>query len=211
MQSIRLAGVILAGGRSSRMGASKALARLGGVPLAEHVYRRIAAQTEPVIINANTDRQALSALGIPVVPDGLGGYPGPLAGVLAGMKWAHEQTPPFSHILTVAVDTPFFPRDLAARLSAAALRAPEQIVVAASGGRVHPTFSIWPAAQRETLQLWLMEPSNRRVMDWIGSQPYQVVNFEMSGDNETMLDPFFNVNNPDDLRRAEQEWSERHG
>ena len=112
-------GIILAGGRATRMGGGdKGLKLVGGRRLIDHVIARLAPQCGPLALNANGDPARFIDLGLPVLPDSLPDHPGPLAGVLAGLDWACEQGG--EAIVTAAADTPFFPTDLVARLRAAA-------------------------------------------------------------------------------------------
>lgn len=193
-------GVILAGGLATRMGGGdKGLCEVGGRPLLAHVIERLAPQVDAVALNANGDPARFAALGLEVLPDSIGDYPGPLAGVLAGLDWAAGQGA--ESIVTVAADTPFFPRDLVARLEAAAEGMDHPLALAATPdperGRVrHPTFGLWPVALRDDLRAALAE-GVRKVVIWT----------ERHGGCEALFkdpgEPFFNVNTPEDLRRAE--------
>ncbi|HHX88424.1 MAG TPA: molybdenum cofactor guanylyltransferase, partial [Paracoccus sp.] len=122
-------GVILAGGRATRMGGGdKGLRQVAGRRLLDHVIDRLGPQVAGLAINANGDPARLAGFGLPVLPDSLPDHPGPLAGVLAGMDWAAGQGA--RAIVTAAADTPFFPPDLVARLQAAA--GPSGLALAAS-------------------------------------------------------------------------------
>ena len=137
----RIAGLVLAGGRSSRMeGTDKALLPLAGKPLVAHVLERLAPAVETIAISANTEPRRFSAFGRPVIGDRLAGQRGPLAGIHAGLVWAASAG--FDRLVTTATDTPFFPRDLVDRLAASGH--PERIALAASQGRTHPVFGLWP-------------------------------------------------------------------
>lgn len=188
----RPVGVILAGGQGSRMGgADKALLRLGGETLLARAERRLGAQVDEVVVSANGAPERLGTAR-PVLADPVAGFPGPLGGVLAGLDWAAGHGA--AGIVTVAVDTPFFPDDLVARLRAAG--AP--LAVAAAGGRWHGTFALWPVSARAEVRAALArgERKLRAVAERLGAVP---VAFDSPG-----FDAFFNVNAPDDLAAAER-------
>ncbi|MFV0474407.1 MAG: molybdenum cofactor guanylyltransferase MobA [Pikeienuella sp.] len=197
-------GVILAGGRAVRMGgADKALRMLAGRPLLARVVERLAPQTAALAISANGDPSRFAGFALPVIADEEPGFPGPLAGVLAGMDWAAAAGA--SHLLTVAVDTPFFPPDLGARLAAAG---PAPVVLAATPGDgdgpiLHPTFGLWSVALREDLRAALAD-GRRRVRLWAKERGAAEAIFP-----DAPFDPFFNVNTPDDIARAERIAAER--
>lgn len=199
-------GVILAGGRASRMGGGdKALRDVAGRSLFERVISRLTPQVAASAINANGAPARLAHLGLPVLPDDVPDHPGPLAGVLAGMEWAAAAGA--SHILTVAADTPFFPADLGVRL-AAALTPETPVALAATpddrperAGELarHPTFGLWPVALRGDLRRALTEEGLRKVVLWTDRHGGATVPFDAAP-----FDPFFNVNTPEDLETAER-------
>lgn len=192
-----IAGVILAGGLARRMGGGdKGLIRLGGKPILDHVIDRLKPQTEALIINANGEPSRFAAYGLPVVPDSIEGSAGPLAGVLAGLDWAAERD--FSHIVTVATDTPFFPRDLVARFRVAAKQQGADLAVAASQGRHHPVFGLWPCTLRQDLRKAIRDEGIRKVDEWTVRHSLAVAHFEARH-----YDPYFNANRPEDLAEAE--------
>lgn len=201
-------GVILAGGRATRMGGGdKGLLPLGEGTILGQVIARLAPQVSALALNANGDPARFARFGLPVLPDPLPDFPGPLAGVLAGLDWAAQAGT--DTIVTVAADTPFFPRDLVARLQGAAVGQAHPLVLAATprgpgertksmrgGGLVrHPTFGLWPVALRDDLRAAL-EGGLRKVVLW--TEPH--------GGREAVFDdpdePFFNVNTPADLDAA---------
>jgi molybdopterin-guanine dinucleotide biosynthesis protein A len=193
-----VAGIILAGGRSSRMGGGdKSLHLLDGRPILAHVIARLRRQVDIVALNANGDPARLAAFGLEVVADPLPDL-GPLGGILAGMKWAEAFSAGISHIVTVAADTPFFPADLAERLLAADAGV-DQVVLAASDGRPHPTFGLWPIALCGDLETFLEQEGAASVRAFASTKmPPLIIDFPVS-DN---IDPFFNVNTHEDLARA---------
>jgi molybdopterin-guanine dinucleotide biosynthesis protein A len=191
-----VAGVVLAGGLARRMGGGdKGLINLGGKPILAHVIERFKPQTEALIINANGELERFAAYELPVVPDSIGGWPGPLAGVLAGLDWAAGEG--FSHIVTAATDTPFFPRDLVAQFKAVVENKNGELAVAQSGCRTHPVFGFWPVVLRDDLRAALMK-GVRKVDEWTGRHRLAVAQFDTSP-----YDPFFNVNRPEDMGEAE--------
>ncbi|WP_085869827.1 molybdenum cofactor guanylyltransferase MobA [Pseudoruegeria aquimaris] len=193
-------GVILAGGKATRMGGGdKGLLEIGGVSLLERVIGRIGPQVGGLALNANGDPGRFAAFGLPVLADGIAGYPGPLAGVLAGLDWAAAQGA--DHLVSVAADTPFFPEDLVPRLLLAAETAGKPIALAATprpdGGEWrHPTFGLWPVALRHDLREAL-EGGLRKVVHWTDRHGTATARFPAQP-----YDPFFNVNTPEDLETA---------
>ncbi len=200
---MRIAGVILAGGLARRMGGGdKALLPLGGEPLLARVIDRLRPQVEEIVLNANGDPARFARFGLPVVPDTVEGFAGPLAGVLSGMRWAAARG--YSHVASAAGDTPFFPEDLVARLRAAAEAEGRPIALAATddperGLSEHPTFGLWPVALADDLEAALAEERMRKVVVWC----------ERHGAARAVFDeaprlPFFNVNTPEDMLEAER-------
>ncbi len=193
-----IAAVILAGGRSSRMGGGdKGLLEIAGRPMLTRIIERISPDVQQMAINANGDPARFAAFSLPVVADNQQTFDGPLAGVFSALQWAGGEG--FDRVLTLAGDTPFFPADLATRLSEAA--STSTIAVAASRGRLHPAFAIWPTALTQDLDSQLAK-GRRRVADFIERHPNARIEFpdvDLSGE---MLDPFFNINTPDDLAEA---------
>jgi len=194
-------GVILAGGQATRMGGGdKGLLRLGGRALLSHVVDRLEPQVAGLALNANGDGARFDGFGLPVVCDTIDGFAGPLAGVLAGLDWAAEQGG--ETIVTAAADTPFFPCDLVPRLLAEAQGMDAPLVLAATPdetrGRVrHPTFGLWPVSLRDDLRAAL-QGGLRKVVLWSDQHGGREAVFGVDG-----IDPFFNVNRPEDLAQAE--------
>jgi len=191
--------VVLAGGLARRLGGGdKPLRLLGGRTILEHVIGRIGPQVGRIVINANGDPARFAAFGLPVVADTLADNPGPLAGVLAGMRWAVAHAPEVGDIVTVPGDTPFLPDDLVARLYAARIAAGVPIACAASGGRVHPVVGIWPVWLADALQRGL-EAGERKIQVFTAARGVAEVAFSAEP-----FDPFFNINSPGDLEAAER-------
>ncbi len=206
---IRPLGVILAGGLATRMGGGdKGLLEIGGQSLLSHVIERLSPQVDHLALNANGDPKRFADLNLPVLPDTIEGFAGPLAGVLAGLDWAAEQGA--DSIVTAAADTPFFPRDLVDRLTATAQgqthplvlattpRTGEEALKSGGGKRVnrHPTFGLWPVALRDDLRAALND-GLRKVVLWTDQHNGREALFPVDP-----FDPFFNVNTPDDLALA---------
>lgn len=197
MQDLIATGLVLAGGLGTRLGGvDKALVRLGGSSLVEHALTRLAPQVAAVAISANGDPGRFAMCRAVVLPDTVPGFRGPLAGILAGLEWTARRDE--RHMVSVAVDTPFFPRNLMTRLGGAVLD-PDGIVVARSRGRLHPVFALWPVSCREALERFLDEDKVGRVMDFIETQGLVAIDFD---DVTGGVDPFFNINTPDDLATA---------
>lgn len=191
-------GVLLAGGRSRRMGGGdKCLKVVAGRPLLAHAIARAAPQVERLVINANGDPTRFSSFGLAVVADGVSGFAGPLAGVLAGLDWAAAHASDCRHVATFATDAPFFPTDLVARLSEAVARGAD-LACAASGGRTHPVFGLWPLRLRDDLRHAMCAEDVRKVDVWTARHRLAEVAFDRAD-----YDPFFNANRPEDIMRAE--------
>ena len=195
-----LPAVILAGGRGTRMdGADKALLPLAGRPMIAHLIDRLAPQCAPLGINAGGEAGRFAFTDLPVLSDSVAGQPGPLAGILAALDWAAASGA--DAVVTAAVDTPFPPADLVDRLRQAAR--PTGLAIAASPdntGRMrrHPTFGLWPVRLRGPLRAAL-KAGERKVVLWAEAQGATVAEFAA-----TPFDPFFNINTPEDLARAER-------
>jgi molybdopterin-guanine dinucleotide biosynthesis protein A len=201
-QKQQVTGVILAGGQSRRMGGGdKGLLDLAGKTMLARVIERIEFQVGRVIINANGDPARFERYGLPVVADTIHGFAGPLAGVLAGMRWSATQMPNARWIATVSSDAPFLPRDLVARLGAAVADAPMSIALAQSGGTLHPVIGLWPVALADDLERQL-DDGVRKVLQWTDRYGTVPVGFEFVKIGARMVDPFFNANTPGELAEA---------
>ena len=196
----KVAGVLLAGGQSRRMGGGdKCLRPLGGKPILEHVLERVRPQVGPLLLNANGDPARFGAYGLPVESDVVEGFAGPLAGVLTGLEWARETQPDCRWLVSFACDAPFLPRDLAARLLETVADDKADMACAASGGRSHPVFGLWPVSLAGELRRAMVEEEIRKVDRWTAR--YRLVEVEWPTEP---FDPFFNTNRPDDLAAAER-------
>ena len=204
-------GVLLAGGRSARMGGQeKALLELSGKPMLAHLIARMGPQVGTLIINANGDAVRFSPFGLPVVPDTLEDFAGPLAGLHAGMVWAQRKTPSARFVASVPGDTPFIPRELVARLKSALLASRATCAIAASRSKQHPIVGLWDISLARTIADAL-EKGVRAMHRFAGDNASAVVdfpNFEIGG---AAIDPFFNVNTLADLETAQMLLSRHTG
>jgi molybdopterin-guanine dinucleotide biosynthesis protein A len=203
-----IGGVILAGGKSSRMGGiDKALIPLDGQPLLSHVIARLAPQVSAIVISANGDLSRFRSFGLPVVPDSLGDHPGPLAGLLAGLEWYAEHRPGIRCAITVPTDTPFIPANLVDRLLAAKTYPPRPLIAKSMSG-VHPVIGLWPIEVAHSLRASL-EQGVRRVGAWTAQQSAIEVPFPQTEIGGKVVDPFFNINQPEDLVTAKTSLTKR--
>jgi molybdopterin-guanine dinucleotide biosynthesis protein A len=194
-----IAGVLLAGGLSRRMGGGdKCLRPLAGRTILDWVIERTRPQVVALALNANGDPDRFAAFGLPVVADSVPDFPGPLAGVLAGLDWAARTLPDATHVASFATDAPFLPHDLVARL-AEAVSDGHELACAASQGRSHPVFGLWPTRLREALRAATVGEGVRKVDIWTARYRLATVEFP-----STPVDPFYNTNRPEDLAEAER-------
>ncbi|MDP6517967.1 MAG: molybdenum cofactor guanylyltransferase MobA [Alphaproteobacteria bacterium] len=192
-----IVGVLLAGGRARRMGGGdKCLRVLGGETLLARAIARARPQVDRLILNAEGDLSRFNDYGLAVVADPIPGFAGPLAGVLAGLDWAAAKAPGARHVATFATDAPFFPADLVARL-AAAVAGGADLACAASAGRNHPVFALWPVGLRDDLRQAMTADGIRKVDVWTARYRLAEVDFPTEP-----VDPFFNANRPEDLATA---------
>jgi molybdenum cofactor guanylyltransferase/molybdopterin-guanine dinucleotide biosynthesis protein MobB len=190
-------GIVLAGGLSRRMGGGdKGLRELAGKPMLAHVLDRLRPQVGRLAINANGDPARFAAFGVPVVPDTIEGFVGPLAGVLAGMRWSAAHAPRARWIATAAGDAPLLPADLVARLMAAV--GDNSIALAQSNGDLHPVIGLWPVALADDLEAQL-RAGVRKVLAWTDRHGTTAVAFPPQRIGDASVDPFFNANTPEEL------------
>ncbi len=183
-------GAILAGGEARRMGgADKALLRLSGRSLLSHAIERLSPQVASIALSANGNPARFAEFELPVLPDDA--PLGPLSGVLAALDWAEGHA---GAVVTVAVDTPFFPCDLVPRLYDAANGG---LAIARSAGHAHPVFALWPLSLRCPLRMALAR-GEAKVMQFATTHHAASADFHASPP-----DPFWNLNTPADLAAAE--------
>jgi len=193
-------GLVLAGGLARRMGGGdKARIRIGGKSILERVLTRLRPQCSAVILNANGDPARFADTGLPVVADGVAGFVGPLAGILAGLDWAAAHAPDIADVLSVPGDCPFLPADLVARLDAARRTAGRPLACARSGDWRHPVVGLWPVTLRADLRKALVEEGLHKIESFTARHGVAVAEWA-----STPVDPFFNVNAPEDAATAER-------
>jgi molybdopterin-guanine dinucleotide biosynthesis protein A len=196
----KIPGVLLAGGLARRMGGGdKPMREIAGRPLLDRVIARLAPQCDGLILNANGDPTRFAAFRLPVIPDDVADFPGPLAGILAALDWMAEHRPDVELMLSAAADCPFLPRDLVARLHDALSADNAQLAVAASGGQMHPVIGLWRVSLRHELRHALVAEDIRQVGRWTARYRLATATWPT-----TPLDPFFNANTKDDIVDAER-------
>ena len=193
-------GVLLAGGQSRRMGGGdKCLRMLGGRPILARIIDHVRPQVRRLILNANGDPARFADYGLPVAGDSVEGFAGPLAGVLAGLDWAAAHAPDCPMVATVPTDAPFLPEDLVSRLLSAVEKEHANLACAASNGQAHPVVGLWPVRLRGELRRAITEEDVRKVDVWTARYRLATVEFPC-----VPVDPFLNVNRPEDLAEAER-------
>jgi molybdopterin-guanine dinucleotide biosynthesis protein A len=193
-------GILLAGGLARRMGGGdKPMRWIGGRTILDRVIKRLKPQCDGLILNANGDPARFASFGLAVIADSVENFPGPLAGILAGLDWAAANRPEVSWILSAAADCPFLPRDLVARLHRARAEQNAQLAVASSGGQSHPVIGLWSVALRGELRHALVVEDVRKIDRWTARYRLATVQWPTEP-----VDPFFNANTTDDLAEADR-------
>jgi molybdopterin-guanine dinucleotide biosynthesis protein A len=191
----QIMGLILAGGRGSRMaGADKGLQPYRGTPLIVHAMQRLQPQVGELMISANRNVGTYESLGVPVLTDATGDYPGPLGGFLAGLEHCQAEW-----LMTVPCDAPQFPLDVVARLARAALAAQARVALPRTrqgdGEQVQPVFCLLRRDLRGSLATYL-QSGERKIDRWTRQEHAVEVLFDQPGDERA----FFNINTLDDLQ-----------
>ena len=200
-----VAGVVLAGGRSRRMGGrDKALIDVGGQTLLDRVIARAHPQVMALVVSASGDPQRFGRYGLPVLTDVIGGNAGPLAGILTALEWVRDTLPGIRWMASFAVDTPLLPEDVVARLLSSVAQEDAEIGCAASGGKRHPVFGLWPVRLAGDLRHAMAVGGVRKVDQWTAGYKVAEVCWPIEAG-----DPFLNINAPDDLDRLQQTLSRR--
>jgi molybdopterin-guanine dinucleotide biosynthesis protein A len=172
---------------------------IAGRTILERVIARLAPQCDGLILNANGNPARFAAFGLPVIPDSVADFPGPLAGILAGLDWVAANRPGINWMLSAAADCPFLPRDLVSRLTQAREAQDAELAVAASDGQSHPVIGLWNVGLREKLRHALVVEDIRKIDRWTARFRLATVTWPT-----TPLDPFFNANTVDDIAQAER-------
>jgi molybdopterin-guanine dinucleotide biosynthesis protein A len=193
-------GLILAGGLARRMGGGdKPRTSIGGATILSRVLERMQPQCTRLILNANGDPARFADTGLPVIADDVPDFAGPLAGILAGLDWAAAHAPEFTYLASVPGDCPFLPRDLVARLHQARGASGQPLACARSGEWRHPVVGLWPVALRADLRHALTKEDLRKIEIWTARHGIALADWPAEP-----VDPFFNVNAPEDAAAAER-------
>jgi molybdopterin-guanine dinucleotide biosynthesis protein A len=191
-------GLVLAGGLARRMGGGdKALIRIGSETILARTLARLSPQVSGIVLNANGDPARFASFGLPVVADSVPDFAGPLAGILAGLDWVAANRPGTEWVVSVPGDCPFLPRDLVAKLHAARAAAGKPLACAHSGDWRHPVVGVWPVALREDLRRAITVEDLRKIEVWTARYGIALADWPTEP-----VDPFFNVNTPEDVARA---------
>ena len=191
-------GLVLAGGLARRMGGGdKALIRIGSETILQRTLARLTPQVSGVVLNANGDASRFASFGLPVVADSVPDFAGPLAGILAGLDWVAANTPGIEWVVSVPGDCPFLPRDLVERLHEARARENKPLACAHSGDWRHPVVGLWQVALREDLRRAITVEDLRKIEVWTARHGVALADWPTEP-----VDPFFNVNTPEDVATA---------
>src|SRR5688572_14972835 len=200
-------GLILAGGLARRMGGGdKARIAIGGKTILDRVLASMTPQCGRLIINANGDPARFADTKLPVVADSIPDFAGPLAGILAGLDWAAAHAPDVADLASVPGDCPFLPSDLVQRLTTARAEAKTPLACARSGDWRHPVVGLWPVALREDLRRALMVEGLHKIEIWTARHGVAIADWPVEP-----VDPFFNVNTPEDVAAAERVAAQERG
>jgi molybdopterin-guanine dinucleotide biosynthesis protein A len=192
-------GLVLAGGLARRMGGGdKAMIRIGEKTILDRVLERLRPACANIVLNANGDPARFARFGLPVIADSIPDFAGPLAGILAGLDWAATHAPGVSDIMSTPGDCPFLPWDVVERLHQARQDAKLPLACARSGDWRHPVVGLWPVALREDLRTALTVDGLRKIEVWTARHGIAIADWPSEP-----VDPFFNVNTPEDAATAE--------
>jgi len=196
--TIETFGLVLAGGLARRMGGGdKALIKIGNETILQRALDRLKPRVSDIVLNANGDPARFSSFGLPVVADSVPDFAGPLAGILAGLDWVAANKPSTEWVVSVPGDCPFLPRDLVAKLHEARTREGKALACAHSGDWRHPVVGLWQVALREDLRRAITVEDLRKIEVWTARHGVALANWPVEP-----VDPFFNVNTPEDVAKA---------
>jgi molybdopterin-guanine dinucleotide biosynthesis protein A len=199
MTAEKTLGLVLAGGLARRMGGGdKARIRIGGETILQRVLTCLGPQCSSLIINANGDPARFADAGLPVIADSVPDFAGPLAGILAGFDWAAANAPHAAWLASAPGDCPFLPKNLVARLHDARVNAGTPLACARSGEWRHPVVGLWSVQLRDDLRQALTGEGLHKIELWTARHGVAIADWPA-----TPVDPFFNVNTPEDAARAE--------
>ena len=182
-------------------GGDKCLRLLGGRPILARIIERLKPQVSEIIINANGDSSRFAGYGLPVVVDSIAGFAGPLAGVHAALEWVKRNRPGTSHVVTLATDTPFFPSDLVQHFLDEPGQ-PSTLLVARSDEGLHPVIGLWPVQLASALES-LLKQGRHKVGRFVEEHEAVKVYFPKAKIGGAQIDPFFNINEPEQLAEAD--------
>lgn len=180
-------------------GGDKGMIKIGNQTILARVLERLSPQCAGMIINANGDSARFRFTGLPVVPDDIPDFAGPLAGVLAGLDWAANHAPEAKYVATAPGDCPFLPRELVSGLEEARQRENKPLACAKSGDWRHPVVGLWPVALRADLRRALMDENLHKIEIWTARHGVAIAQWD-----DKPIDPFFNVNTPEDVALANE-------
>lgn len=196
--TIETFGLVLAGGLARRMGGGdKALIRIGNETILQRALARLTPQVSGVVLNANGDPARFAPFRLPVIADSVPDFAGPLAGILAGLDWMVANKPSVEWVVSVPGDCPFLPRDLVAKLHAARITNGKLLACAHSGDWRHPVVALWHVALREDLRHAITVEDLRKIEVWTARHGIALADWPIEP-----IDPFFNVNTPEDVETA---------
>ena len=193
-------GCILVGGKSTRMGGGiKSLKNFNNKTILERIIERSINQVSKLIINSNIINNSLQKYKLPIISDAIQGYLGPLAGIHASLNWTRINNPKHKWVITLAGDSPFFPKNIVNLLYEKAVKEDSKIVLAKSYNRNHPIFGIWHTSLEKDLEISILNKKIRKIEQWATKHNFNTINF-----NDKEYDPFFNINTQEDLIKAEE-------
>jgi molybdopterin-guanine dinucleotide biosynthesis protein A len=199
MNEHNILGVILAGGKSKRMGKNKLFLKLDNIPLIDHTIQKVKKSFKELIIITNQENEFFTKNNLTTVKDCIDGQLGPLVGILTAMKWAKEKYPSCAWIATFPCDTPFFPEAVIFQFIEESKKKESLILCASTHDRKHNIFGLWSLDLYDKLYNDLVNNKIRKVQDWTKANNIKNLEFHFKD-----YDPFFNVNTLEDLEFAKK-------